>query len=79
VDFTLRHPVTKTIDWQIAIQNVLNTNNYGTYLPTPGAGTPIVAGSVDAAGNEVQTSFTPIRVSAPPRVIRGEVRFHTGR
>lgn len=79
VDFTLRHPVTKTIDWQIAIQNVLNTNNYGTYLPTPGAGTPIVAGSVDAAGNEVQTSFTPIRVSAPPRIIRGEVRFHTGR
>ncbi|HTD33965.1 MAG TPA: TonB-dependent receptor [Candidatus Elarobacter sp.] len=79
VDLTLRRPVTKTLEVQIGVQNLLNTNNFGTYLPTPGAGTPIVAGSVDAAGNEIQTSFIPSRIPASPRIIRAQVRFHTGR
>ncbi len=79
VDFTFRKPVTKTMELQVGVQNLLNTNNYGTYLPTIGAGAPIVAGSVDAAGNEIQTSFIASRVSAPPRIIRAQVRFHFGR
>jgi outer membrane receptor protein involved in Fe transport len=79
VDLTLRRPVTKTLEVQVGIQNLLNTNNFGTYLPTPGAGTPIVAGSVDGAGNEIQTSFVPSRIPASPRIIRAQVRFHTGR
>ena len=79
VDLTLRRPVTKSVEVQVGIQNLLNTNNFGTYLPTPGAGTPIVAGSVDGAGNEIQTSFVPSRIPASPRIIRAQVRFHTGR
>jgi hypothetical protein len=79
LDMTVRRPVTRNLEIQIGVQNLLNTNNYGTYLATPGAGTPIVAGTVDAAGNEVQTSFTPIRISAPPRIVRLSVRLHTGR
>jgi hypothetical protein len=79
VDMTVRRPVTKNLEIQVGVQNLLNTNNFGTYLATPGAGTPIVAGTVDAAGNEVQTSFTPIRISAPPRIVRLSVRLHTGR
>ncbi|HEX3463834.1 MAG TPA: TonB-dependent receptor [Candidatus Elarobacter sp.] len=79
VDLTLRRPVTKSVEIQIGVQNLLNTNNFGTYLPTPGAGTPIVAGSVDAAGNEIQTSFIPSRIPASPRIIRAQVRFHSGR
>jgi TonB dependent receptor/Carboxypeptidase regulatory-like domain/TonB-dependent Receptor Plug Domain len=79
VDMTVRRPVSKNLEIQVGVQNLLNTNNFGTYLATPGAGTPIVAGTVDAAGNEVQTSFTPIRISAPPRIVRLSVRLHTGR
>ena len=79
LDFTLRRPVSKSVEVQVGVQNLLNTNNFGTYLSTPGAGTPIVAGGVDANGNEVQQSFVPIRVSAPPRIIRLQIRFHSGR
>jgi len=61
------------------VQNLLNTNNFGTYLATPGAGTPIVAGSVDTNGNEIQQSFIPSRIAAPPRIIRLQIRFHSGR
>lgn len=79
VDFTLRRPVNQNVEVLIGVQNLLNTNNFGTYLATPGAGTPIVAGSVDGAGNEVQESFTPSRIAAPPRIIRLQIRFHSGR
>jgi outer membrane receptor protein involved in Fe transport len=79
VDFTLRRPVSKNVEIQIGVQNLLNTNNFGTYLATIGAGTPIVAGSVDGNGNEIQTSFIPSRISAPPRIIRAQIRFHSGR
>ncbi|MBV8370409.1 MAG: TonB-dependent receptor [Candidatus Eremiobacteraeota bacterium] len=78
-DLTARHPVTKTVELQLGVQNLFNTNNYGTYLATPGAGTPVVAGSVDAAGREIQTSFIASRISAPPRIIRLQLRFHSGR
>ncbi|HEV3087432.1 MAG TPA: TonB-dependent receptor, partial [Candidatus Elarobacter sp.] len=78
-DLTARHPVTKTVELQLGVQNLFNTNNYGTYLATPGAGTPVVAGSVDAAGREIQTSFVASRISAPPRIIRLQLRFHSGR
>jgi Carboxypeptidase regulatory-like domain/TonB dependent receptor/TonB-dependent Receptor Plug Domain len=79
VDFTLRRPIRKNLDFQVGVQNLLNTNNYGTYLSTIGAGTPIVAGSVDLNGNEIQQSFTPIRISAPPRIVRVQLRLHSGR
>ncbi|MBV8579366.1 MAG: TonB-dependent receptor, partial [Candidatus Eremiobacteraeota bacterium] len=42
VDLTALHPVAKSVDIQLGVQNLLNTNNYGTYLATPGAGTPVV-------------------------------------
>jgi hypothetical protein len=79
VDFTLRRSVTKNVEVEVGVENLLNTNNFGTYLATPGAGTPIVAGSVDAAGNEIQTSFIPSRIAAPPRIIHLQIRFHSGR
>ncbi len=78
-DLTARRPVSKDMEIQIGVQNLFNTNNYGTYLATPGAGAPVVAGSVDANGNEIQTSFVASRISAPPRIIRAQVRFHIGR
>lgn len=79
VDFTLQRPVNKNVEVLVGIQNLLNTNNFGTYLATPGAGTPIVAGSVDANGNQIQTSFIPSRIPASPRIIRLQLRLHSGR
>jgi outer membrane receptor protein involved in Fe transport len=79
VDLSVRRPIRKDLEFQMSVQNLLNTNNYGTYLSTVGAGTPIVAGSVDANGNEIQQSFTPIRISAPPRIVRMQLRLHARR
>lgn len=79
VDFTLRRPIRKNLEFQVGVQNLLNTNNYGTYLATSAAGVPLVAGSVDNNGNEIQMGFIPDRISAPPRIIRGQLRLHTGR
>jgi len=75
VDFTYRHPVTKQIDLQVGVENLLNTNNYGQYLSIPNGGTPIVADNP----NGTQTSFVPTEVSAPPRLIRIQLRYHFGR
>jgi hypothetical protein len=79
VDLTALRPVTKNFEIQLGFQNLLNTNNYGTYLATPGAGTPVVVGSVDAAGNEIQQSFAANRISAPPRTLRLSVKYHLNR
>jgi hypothetical protein len=77
VDFAVVRPVNKHLDFQLAVENLLNTNNYGTYLSSPNVGTPIVAGTVDANGNLQQTSFVPTRISAPPRWLHISLRIHT--
>lgn len=74
VDFTFKRPVSKTLELQVAAENLLNTNNYLQYLAIPNAGLPIVSGS--AAG---QTSYTPTAISAPARTIRLQLRWHVGR
>ncbi|HEY4442448.1 MAG TPA: TonB-dependent receptor [Candidatus Elarobacter sp.] len=79
VDLSVRRPITKKFEIQLAVENLLNTNNFGTYLPTPGAGTPLVAGSVDNNGNEIQLPFIPSRIAAPPRTIRLSATYHIGR
>ena len=79
VDFTARHPVSKNFEVALAVQNLLNTNNYGTYLSAPNVGTPIVAGTVDASGNIQQGTFVPTRISAPARTVYVSGRLHIGR
>jgi hypothetical protein len=79
VDLTIRHPLTNAISLQVGVQNLLNTNNFGTYLATPGAGYPIVAGSVDGNGRVIQVPFIASRIAAPPRIIRLSATLHTGR
>jgi hypothetical protein len=78
VDLTATRPITKNLEFLLGVQNLLNTNNYGTYLSTPNAGTPIVAGTLDAAGNIQQTSFVASRISAPARTARVSLRLHIG-
>jgi hypothetical protein len=78
VDLTASRPVSKNLEFLLGVQNLLNTNNYGTYLSTPNAGTPITAGTLDASGNIQQTSFTASRISAPARTARVSLRLHVG-
>jgi len=80
LDFTFRRPVTKSLELQVGVQNLLNTNTYNQYLAMPNLGTPLTAGTTDTSFSSLQqTSFTPTLVSAPPRIVRVQVRYHTGR
>ena len=78
VDLAVNRPISKTVDVHLSIENLLNTNNYLTYLAMPNVGTPIVAGTVNAAGVEEQTSFTPAAIPAMPRIVRLSLKLHTG-
>jgi hypothetical protein len=78
VDFSATRPITKTAEIQLSVENLLNTNNYLTYLAMPNVGTPLVAGTVNAAGQEEQTSYTPAAISALPRIVRLSVKLHVG-
>jgi len=75
VDFVARHPVTRNTEIQLSVQNLLNTNNYGAYLPLPGAGTPLVANTT--VGNTIQqTSFPTALIPASPRYVRLVLKLH---
>jgi outer membrane receptor protein involved in Fe transport len=77
-DFVARKPVGRYAELQVSVQNLLNTNNYGAYLPIPGAGTPLVANTTNAGFTELQqTSYTPSLVPAAARTVRLQLRLHT--
>ena len=79
VDLSVVRPVTKNITALFSVQNLLNMNNYGAYLPIAGAGTPLVANTTNTTFSTInQTSFTPTLVPAPPRIVRLQVRVHVG-
>jgi len=77
VDFTFRRPVTRSVEMLVGVENLLNTNVFSnaSYLATPNAGTPVVAGTATGGLD----SFTPTLVSAIPRTVRVQIRIHTGR
>jgi hypothetical protein len=70
---TLRHPINKSLELQVSIENLLNTNNFSN-LPAPNAGEPLVA-----ATSVGQTTYLPDLLPIPPRTIRAQLRLHTGR
>jgi outer membrane receptor protein involved in Fe transport len=75
VDLVGRHAVTRNAELQLSVENLLNTNNYGAYLPIPNAGTPLVANAV--VGNTIQqTSYPTPLIPAPPRYVRFSVNLH---
>ncbi len=79
LDLTLRHPISRSIELQIAVENLLNTNNDLQYLPLPNTGTPIVGNYLGTTGATEQTSYLPSAIATLPRTIRLQVRFHQGR
>lgn len=72
-DLTLRRPVTKNLDLQVAVQNLLNTNNFYN-LPMPNSGVSVTAG----AGGGQLTSLPSTLVPAPPRTLRLQIGWHSG-
>jgi hypothetical protein len=77
VDFTARHNIGKHADVSLGVQNVLNTNNYGQYLPIPGAGTTLVSNTTNSTFSTIQqTSFPTSLVPAPPRYVRLAITLH---
>jgi len=79
VDLVARKPLTRNLEVTLSVQNLLNMNNYGAYLPIAGAGTPLVANTTNATFTSIsQTSFVPTLVPAPPRTLRLQLRAHVG-
>jgi hypothetical protein len=75
VDFVARRFLTKNATIQMSVQNLLNTNNYGLYLPIPNAGTPLITNTV--VGNTLQQgSFATSLVPASPRYLRLDLELH---
>ncbi len=77
VDFVATRPVGKIVSMQLSVQNLLNTNNYGAYLPIaygttqPYPGVPLVGNTANATQTAIsQGSFYPTVVPATARYVR---------
>lgn len=81
-DLTAKMPVTKFLEVQVSVQNLLNTNDF-FYLPQPNSGTTTTLGVYGspycAASTFCQTSLPSTLVPAPPRTLRVQLRWHDGR
>jgi outer membrane receptor protein involved in Fe transport len=78
VDFVARKPVRKYLDFQVSVENLLNTNTYGTSKAIPGAGVPLVAATTNSSFSEIsQTTYPPTAlISADPRTVRISLTLH---
>ena len=75
VDFVARQAIAKHVTLQVSVQNLLNTNNYGLYLPIPNAGTPLITNNV--VGNSIQQGNSPTSlVPASPRYVHMDLNLH---
>jgi hypothetical protein len=73
VDLTIRQPITRSVELQVAVENLLNTNNFYN-LPYSYQGVPLVEGSSTGL-----TTGTSTLLPTQPRTVRMQLRFHVGR
>lgn len=73
VDLTLRRPITRFAELQVAVENLLNTNNFYN-LPYSYQGVQLVEGSTSGL-----TSGSSTMLPTQPRTVRMQIRFHVGR
>jgi hypothetical protein len=78
LDLTMRHPIGRDFELQLTVQNLLNTNTF-TGLAAPNEGVPLVAGATNDGVTQYQTTYLSTLIPAPPRTLRVQLRFHTGR
>jgi outer membrane cobalamin receptor len=72
LDLTARRPLTKSLELQVSVQNLLNTNNFSN-LPAPGLGVPVVAENSTGL-----TTYSSDLIPTLPRTVRGQLRWHVG-
>ena len=79
-DFTARRPLSRTLDVQVSVQNLLNTNDF-YYLPEPGKGVAQPAAACVNAGANCGglylTTLSTALIPAPPRTIRLQLNWHS--
>ena len=81
-DLTAKKELRNDLELQLSVQNLLNTNNYWN-LPMPNAGVTTTLGQ--AAGppggplTYSETTLPSTLVPAPPRTLRMQIRWHSGR
>ena len=73
LDLAVRHPLTRSLELQVSVTNLLNTNNFSN-LPAPGLGVPIVAETSSGLA-----TYNSVLIPTPPRTVRVQARFHTGK
>jgi outer membrane receptor protein involved in Fe transport len=78
VDLTFRQPLTKNIEFQLSVQNLLNTNSFN-YLPAADAGVPAVGDYTPDGVTVAQGSYSTYLIPAPTRTLRLQLRAHLGR
>ena len=71
-NLAVRRPVNDRVDIQLAVENLLNTNNFQN-LPEPNAGVPQIGQSSTGLGN-IPVPLIP----APPRTLRLQLDYHVG-
>jgi hypothetical protein len=77
LDLTLRQPISRHIDLQVSIENLLNTNAF-SYLAAPNLGVPLVAGATNDGVTTYQTTYSSTLIPAPARDLRVQLRYHLG-
>jgi outer membrane receptor protein involved in Fe transport len=77
VDFSYRKPVTHDLDFNLSVQNLLNTNSFN-YLPAPNLGVPAVGDFTTNGSNIEQGSYPTYLIPAPTRTLRVSLNAHIG-
>jgi outer membrane receptor protein involved in Fe transport len=77
LDLEARQPLTRYLDLNFSVENLLNTNSFD-YLPAPNLGVPAIADVTNGKGIQ-QTSYSTYRIPAVTRTIRVSARIHLGR
>ena len=84
-DLTAKRPITKNLEAQLTVQNLLNTNDF-YYLPMPNAGTTTTMGeygpppwNTALPAQYYQTSEPSTLIPTLPRTLRFQLRWHFGR
>ncbi len=71
-NFAARRPLNDRVELQLAVENLLNTNNFQN-LPEPNAGVAQVGQSSTGLGS----ILSPL-IPAPPRTLRLQIEYHVG-
>jgi len=78
VDLEYQEPFSKYIQFNLSVQNLLNTNSYD-YLAAPNLGEPAVADVASSSNTIQQVSYPTYRIPAATRTLRVSLRAHVGR